>query len=150
MPFKQLHLTEPFDKNHREVNHPEIEQSVMFHLSKAVGKACLAPVEMMKEYISNPQFRDKMTTYVFDKQALEELRRDLLANPEKYEEALLKEREEDPFLNGIDHGSFKEGFIRKRMNWVHTYKMYNDGRGLSGIDDWPMQNEYNSYKLWAD
>ena len=67
MPFKQIHLTEGFQQSFREVEHPEIQQSVMWHLSKVVGKANLAPVEMMKSYLTDPKMAEETTTYVFDK-----------------------------------------------------------------------------------
>jgi len=54
MPFKMIHMTEDWTENHRQVEHPDIQQSVMWHLSKVVGKANLAPAEMMKDYLTNP------------------------------------------------------------------------------------------------
>jgi hypothetical protein len=28
--------------------------------------------------------------------------------------------------------------------------MYNDGRGITDVDNWPMEKEYLAYKVWAD
>lgn len=38
MPFKQIHMTEKWDTSYRDQEHPDIQQSVMWHLSQVVGK----------------------------------------------------------------------------------------------------------------
>lgn len=88
MPYKLPHLTEQWDKSIREVEHPEIQQSVMHHLSKVVGKANLAPTYMMQQYLTDPEAAKNMQTFTFDKKALEKLRKDLLCNPQKYVDLL--------------------------------------------------------------
>ena len=70
----------------------------MWHLSKIVGRAQLAPREMMKLYQTNPQAAKQMTALTFDKTELERLQKDLIENPKKYEDMLMKERENDPWL----------------------------------------------------
>ncbi len=57
-------------------------------MSKAVGKATLAPVEIAKEYLSNPQLAKQLTHYTFDLKELKNLRTDVLDNPEKYQKIL--------------------------------------------------------------
>jgi len=85
MPFKQIHLSEGFAQSHRDVEHPDIQQSVMWHLSKVVEKSSLAPEAMLKTFISDPEAAKSMTAYTFDKEALLKLRQDLIENPQKYE-----------------------------------------------------------------
>ena len=43
-----------------------IKQSVMWHLSKVVGKQNLLPENLMKTYLTNPQAADTLTAFVFD------------------------------------------------------------------------------------
>lgn len=48
MPFKEIHLTEKWDETYRNQEHPELHKSVLWHLSKAIGKRNIAPVELAK------------------------------------------------------------------------------------------------------
>jgi hypothetical protein len=50
MPERLPHLTEQWDgaKSFLEMEHPEIAQSFLSHLSKAIGKSSLAPPELAK------------------------------------------------------------------------------------------------------
>jgi hypothetical protein len=108
MPFKMPHLTEGFQENFREQEHPQIQQSVMWHLSKVVGKANLAPIEMIKSYLTDPKRAKEVTTYVFDKDQLKKMQKDLIENPEKYEEMLRQDIAKDPWLKGEDPAMFFE------------------------------------------
>ena len=149
LPFKQLHLTEKWDESHRDQEHPEIQQSVMWHLSKVVGKASLAPPEMIKSFLTNPEVARSQTAFTFDKKELENLRRDLLENPEKYEELLLKEAEEDPGLPTTDPGRLWESRAARASDREYWHRLVNDGRAKQ-LDNWPMRVEYHAYKDWAD
>lgn len=80
----------------------------MWHLSKVVGKASLAPPEMVKTYLTNPEAAKSMQVYTFDKKELEKLQLDLMQNPEKYQEMLQQDIEQDQWLSGKDIGRFFE------------------------------------------
>ena len=87
LPFKQMHLTEPWNgaKSYREMEHPELASSWLAQLGKAVGKKNFTPLELTKAYMTDAKLARQMNLFTFDKAELEKLRRDLLANPVKYE-----------------------------------------------------------------
>ena len=56
-PFQQIHLREEWDKTYREMDHPELQNSPIYHLSKAVGRITMTPHEMAKAYLTDPSLR---------------------------------------------------------------------------------------------
>lgn len=66
------------------MDHPEAKQSFLWHLSRVIGRANLAPIEMMKSFVTNPEAAKAFQPFVFDKEELKKLRDDLINNPEKY------------------------------------------------------------------
>ena len=131
----------------------------MWHLSKAVGKATLAPPEMVRTYLTNPEAAKSLQAYTFDKDELEKLRRDILANPDKYEEMLWKEAEHDPKREKEaklrdDPGMYLESKRIKAWKRDYWYRLLNDGRYFGDrhgwIDNWPMRVEYHAYRMWAE
>jgi hypothetical protein len=70
------------------MNHPELESSFLWQLSKAIGKVSLTPPEMAKYYLTNPGAPKALSLYTLDKNELIKLRRDILTNPIKYEKIL--------------------------------------------------------------
>ena len=48
MPYKEPHLTENWEQSFLTQKHPEIETSIIHHISKVVGKRTIAPLEVAK------------------------------------------------------------------------------------------------------
>jgi hypothetical protein len=90
MPYKLPHLTEKWDgeKSYREMEHPDIQKSFLWHLSKAIGKRNITPPELAKQYLTNPDLHKTMNLFTFDKEELLRLRRDILERPQYYEELI--------------------------------------------------------------
>jgi hypothetical protein len=96
MPVREPHLKEQWDgtTTFREMEHPEIQKSFLWHLSSAIGKQTIAPAEIAKKFLTEPKTAEALTTFTFDKAELEKLRSDILANPAKYEAALRAKKPE--------------------------------------------------------
>jgi hypothetical protein len=50
----------------------------MYHLSKVIGKATIAPYESVKLFSSDREAANSLSTFIFDKKQLENLRKDLI------------------------------------------------------------------------
>jgi starvation-inducible outer membrane lipoprotein len=83
--YKLPHLTESWEKSWRDTPHPAIEKSPLFHLSKAIGRVEMSPVELTKEYLLNPELRKNFSMLTVDKAELLKIQADVYANPQKYE-----------------------------------------------------------------
>jgi hypothetical protein len=90
-PFQQIHLTEAWDQTFREMDHPLLAQSPIYHISKAVGRVSMTPPELVKTFLTNSETKSAMSFLTLDKKELLALQQDVLQNPEKYE-ALLKDK----------------------------------------------------------
>jgi hypothetical protein len=91
-------MKEPWDENVtlREMEHPDIKQSFLWHFSSAVGKQTLAPAELAKKFLTYPKTAQALITFTFDKTELESLRAEILENTAKYEAALRFKKAEKP------------------------------------------------------
>jgi hypothetical protein len=72
------------------MDHPNIRKSPLHYISKAIGRVNLAPAELAQSYLTQPEMRKKMSMVTFDEAELKRLQADILAEPEKYIEALTK------------------------------------------------------------
>jgi len=150
-PYKLPHLTEPWDVNIHQTNHPDLENNMLFHLSKVVGRANLAPPEMLQKFVSDPDSAKSMLAYTFDKAELEKLKMDLIRNPEKYTKML---ESDSDFYDKEFHKDFDRGFtqllLEKRLERKeYKHRLNNDGR-YEVTENWPWKVEYYQYKMWAD
>jgi hypothetical protein len=64
------HFTEDHNQNWRDVDHPELHWSPLYYVAKAIGKVSLTPVELTREYLTNPKARTEMTALTIDEEAL--------------------------------------------------------------------------------
>ena len=122
----------------------------MWHLSKAIGKVSLAPVEMARVYLTDPEAAKSMEVYTFDKNELEKLSKDILANPDKYEQLLQKEAACDPFQARYDPGGWQEKQEAKVWKRLYRQRLVNDGKLTEATEHWPMRVEYQNYRVWAE
>ena len=124
MPLKEPHMKEQWDGNVtlREMEHPDIKQSFLWHLSSAVGKQTLAPAELAKKFLTDPKTAQALTTFTFDKTELERLRADILENPAKYEAALRFKKAEKP-----QYGYKPAQKLKKKDEYDYWFRVLNGG-----------------------
>ena len=91
--YKMPHLSENWEKSWRDVDveHPQIVKSPLHHIAKAIGRVSISPIELTKEYMTNPKTRDQLSMLTVDKKELLKLQDDIYANPQKYEEIFSKQ-----------------------------------------------------------
>lgn len=140
MPFKEPHLSENWEQSFLLQQHPEIETSIIHHISKVVGKRTLAPLEIAKSYLSDPKLAKDLTVYTFDKEELEKLRRDILENPKKYEMMLTQDASStySEFPNRWKPQEIKDAA------WIYWYQILNDGK--TPFDNVHLYKTYEVYK----
>ena len=56
------------------MEHPDIQKSFLWHLSKAIGRINITPPELVKQFLTNPDIKEATTLYTFDKEELIKLR----------------------------------------------------------------------------
>ena len=144
MPFKEIHLTEQWDETYLDKEHPELHRSVLHHISKAVGKRNIAPLEMARQYLTNPKAQEQMTLFTFDKEELQKLRTDILQNPDKYQEILSHE---------TGHFGYKDERVdkpaRKLEEYEYWYRVMNRGE-CPYFDTLPNYKFYQAYKEYVE
>lgn len=142
MPKKELHLSERWDQSFLLQEHPEIESSIIHHISKTVGKRTIAPLEIAKQYLSNPELAKQMTTLAFDKEELEKLRKDILLNPETYKKMLMKK---DPVKKDPMRWMFDVQQIKDQA-WIYWYRILNEGKTpFDSYWEWIKYEQYEEF-----
>lgn len=81
-------MEEKWDQSWREMDHPDLNKHVLFHLSKAVGRVSLSPEELVKSYLTDKNHAKQNTAFVLDEKELKNLRKDILENPHKYQSVI--------------------------------------------------------------
>lgn len=83
-PYRLPHGQELPEQSWHDVAHPQASKSPLHLISSAIGRVSLSPVEMTKEYLTNPERREQLSKLTLDKKELKKLQKDVLTNPEKY------------------------------------------------------------------
>ena len=135
------------------MSHPAIERSPIHHISKAVGRASLTPIELTREFLTNPQAREGMSVLTLDKEELLKLQDDVFKDPLKYEKMFTKVRTpaEDEWGNGvhglkIGHGGDTSRERAKLETYDYWFRVLNDG--FSRLDTLRYSNRYHAYTEW--
>jgi hypothetical protein len=131
------------------MEHPQIASSPLYQLSKAVERVSLTPLELTREYLTNPDARDKMTVLTLDKDELLRLQEDVFNDPLKYRKMFESVSMEDELR--AEHVRSNHDPIRKRArleNYDYWYRVLNDG--YTKLDTIPYVNRLNAYKDWME
>lgn len=126
----------------REMEHPDIRKSFLWHLSKAIGKISIAPKELAKQYLTNPSLKKQSTMFTFDKEELIKLRKDILENPVQYEQLLLSAADKNELIDD----SITKG--NQREEYEYWYRVINDGRCPE--DNIKFKKELHFYKEYVN
>lgn len=116
----------------------------MWYVSQAVGRASLAPIELVNEFLTNPNAKDAMTVFTLDKEELLKLRDDVYNNPDKWRH-IFTERERWDTDERRRH-SLRWNWDHKISGYDFWWYMYNDGN-KTPRESWPYKREYELYKL---
>ena len=145
--YKFPHLSEKWDTNWRHFSHPLIEKSPLHHLSKAIGRVSISPIELTREYLTNPSMRKDLSMLTIDKNELLKIQEDIYANPQKYEAMFTKQEPIDwGMTRHLKHPSRREDHrLSDRQFW---HSMLNDG--TESVENWPYYLEHAAYKGWFD
>ena len=146
-PFQQIHLREEWDQTYRKMDHPDLQNSPIFHLTKAVGRITMTPHEMAKAYLTDPDLRKQMTLLTLDPKELERIYKDILDQPEKYQ-AMLKPDLVDTQDSAWVYKKNRDMATAKANEEEYWFRVVNDGRFPQ--DNWPMAREYHAYKEWVE
>jgi len=127
----------------REMEHPEIKNSFLWHLSSAIQKQTLAPPEIAKKFLTDSKTAQALTTFTFDKGELERIRSDILENPAKYEAALRAKKPENP-----QYGYKPLTKIKKHDEYDYWFRVLNGG--ILPADSLPYYKQLVSYKDFVE
>ena len=88
MPFKLMHLTENSNDSWRDSEHPTNKDVSSQKLHDLISKKAIAPPEMMKTFLSDPDLAKSIEKLQFNKDEFK-----------KVAEQVFAERSSDPFMN---------------------------------------------------
>ena len=57
-PYRLLHGLEDNNTSWHDIEHHQIDKSPLSHIGKAIGRVAYSPVEMTREFLTNPARRE--------------------------------------------------------------------------------------------
>jgi hypothetical protein len=148
MPKRVPHLTEKWDEPWRTTQHPKLERTPMYYISKAINRHNLAPKELAAAYLTGDiKTREKLSVVTFDEAELRRLQADVTEDPQKYINAFTQKDEFAPDMAHI-HELGRDTRQPRDDEKEYWFRILNDGK--CPVDAFPYVLEYESYKLWAD
>ena len=149
--YRLPHLTESWEKSWRDTEHPAIQKSPLHHLSKAIGRVSYSPIELTKEYLTNPKMRDQLSMLTVDKEELLKLQEDLYANPQKWTEILTKRER-------TDWGQPRHFWSLHRLedkdvrfaDYQYWQTLASSDGAPDALEHWPWYREYMAYMTWYE
>ena len=84
-----------------------------------------------------------------DKEELKRIQDDIFANPGKYQAMFTKREPTDWGLNRHLFNPVRNVNDQRLTDHIFWHNMLNDGTE-KGMENWPLQHEYTTYKHWFD
>ena len=141
------HFTEDWEENWREVTNPEMEFCPLHFVAHAIGKVSMTPIEMTREYLTNPDMREHMSALTIDADAVKKVQDDIYSNPRRWWKIFNKppkaEFHETYQYMYESRGNWRQHKYLRQEYW---YRMMN--QGYSPADGPFGSRQYENYVGW--